>query len=69
MGEKEHSEYEQVGMEQDNGHLYIRIIPADVCGKWHHHGKGQDKKGDPDNGRINGPDIVKLAVMNQPERC
>ena len=69
VGEKEYTEYEQVGVEQDNGHLYIRIIPADVCGKWHQDGKGQDEQGDPDKGRINSLDKVKLAVVNQPERC
>ena len=55
-------------MEQVNGNLHSGIISADICGKWHQHGKGKYEQGDPHKCRIDGADKVKLAVVGKPER-
>ena len=68
MDEEKEAETEHVGMEDPDGNLHIGISPAGIRCERHQDHAHQNQQRDPHGSGVDLADMVKLPVVQVPER-
>lgn len=67
LAKKQRTNDQEIYMEEEHGDHYPVISPRDIRGKWDQDNEDKNSDIEPEDGWINNPEIVELAVVFDPE--